>query len=112
MPLSTKSTAILSLIAEGYSYSQIVDGHPGIKYPDIFAAAQEALDLAQPKDSYQERLAEIRSRYPRAYEPWSEAEDQDLTKMHREGVDAKEMASRLQRQPSAVKSRLKRLGLA
>ena len=36
--LTHKSAVVLALIAEGHSYSQIVDGHPGITYPDIFRA--------------------------------------------------------------------------
>lgn len=38
--LSEKSVRVLRLIADGHSYSQIVDGNPDIKYRDIFDAAE------------------------------------------------------------------------
>ena len=65
--LSNKAVAVLSLISEGCSYSQIVDGHPDITYLDIFAAAEEALRLHESVPDYHSRIAEIKSKYPNAY---------------------------------------------
>lgn len=52
-----------------------------------------------------------RKQYPRAYEPWNADEDKQLRLQYnqRESIDA--LAVEFQRQPSAIRSRLKRLGL-
>jgi len=110
--LSAKSAAVLSLIAEGHSYSQVVDGHPDISYMDIFAAAEEALRLNESPSDYHQRMAEIKKRNPRAYERWDAAEDEELSGMHKEGRSVKEIAEHLGRQPSAIQSRISKLDLA
>jgi hypothetical protein len=113
--LGEKSVAILRMIADGWSYAQIVDGHPELSYFDVFHAAQEALDLNdalnQPKSDYDERLARIKSRFPNAYERWTPEEEATLVSMHRDGNTLTAIADRLGRQPSALRSRLLRLGM-
>ncbi|HUY90085.1 MAG TPA: hypothetical protein VMV10_15215 [Pirellulales bacterium] len=107
--LSEKSIKVLGHIADGHSYAQIVDGHDGITYHDIFHAAEEALRLnSSPKD-YQARLAQIKSRYPRAYEPWTSVDDAELAAMYKAGHRLQAIAERFQRQPSAIRSRLTKL---
>lgn len=59
-----------------------------------------------------ERLAEVRRRHPRAYEKWSPAEDDRLRRLYLAGVGIEQMARDLHRQPSAIRSRLSKLGLA
>lgn len=49
--LSSKSAAILGLIARGHSYEQILVAHPDYTYLDIFGAAQEALDLVPSRET-------------------------------------------------------------
>jgi hypothetical protein len=44
--LSTRSTTVLKLIAEGRTYEQILTLCPELTYPDIFAAAREALEVS------------------------------------------------------------------
>jgi hypothetical protein len=109
--LSEKSIAILTLIAEGCSYSQIVDGHPGFSYRDIFAAAEEALRLNEPQSNYDLRMAAIKAKYPRAYEKWTTQEDAELKSMSARGASHDDMAKHFKRQPSAIVSRLEKLGL-
>lgn len=104
--LSDKSALILGLIAEGNSYSQIVDGQRGINYLDIFAAAEEALSLNESPSDYHKRMEQIKSRHARAYERWDTAEDARLASMQRSGNSVSEIARALQRQPSAIRSRL------
>ncbi|GMW00529.1 MAG: hypothetical protein AMXMBFR84_16660 [Candidatus Hydrogenedentota bacterium] len=109
--LSEKAKVILQLIAEGRDYGQILALHPGYTYKDIFDAAAEALTLAdKAKPDYAERLAEIKAKHPRAYEPWSDEEDRDLELLWGEGKSVKDMAAHFGRQPSAIQSRLKKLG--
>ena len=59
-----------------------------------------------------ERLVEIRMKHPRAYEKWSPEEDGKLKSLFQAGVGTKQMARDLQRQPSAISSRLSKLGIA
>ncbi len=109
--LSSKTIAVLSLIADGHSYSQIVDGHQDITYRDIFAAAEEALRLNESESDYLQRIAVIKSKYPRAYEKWSDDEDDELRMLFSRGVNNNEAAEHFGRQPSAIRSRLNKLGL-
>jgi hypothetical protein len=109
--LSEKSLKVLSLIAAGYSYGQIVDCNPELNYHDIFAAAEEALRLNDTHSDYEARMASIKHEYPRAYERWTQDEDRRLAAMFARGVQIDELAAQLQRQPSAIRSRLEKLGL-
>jgi hypothetical protein len=109
--LSEKSVEVLRLIAEGHSYSQIVDGHFEISYRDIFDAAEEALRLNETSSEYEERMAAIKRKHPRAYERWTQDEDARLAAMHAEGKPVDELAARFQRQPSAIRSRLEKLAV-
>ena len=58
-----------------------------------------------------DRLDQIRQEHPRAYEPWSDAEEQELKRLNDGGVGVAEIAAHLSRQPGAIRSRLNRLGL-
>ena len=108
---SAKSAAVLTLIAKGHTYQQILEQHPDLTYPDIFCAAQEALDIIKAgSSSYQEKLAGIRKVYPRAYEKWTMEEDTSLVELVCADLGVDEIASRMQRQPSAVRSRLQKMG--
>ncbi|MBW3586045.1 MAG: hypothetical protein KY448_09410 [Cyanobacteria bacterium 0813] len=53
----------------------------------------------------------IRQKYPRAYVKWSQDEDENLKKEYASGQQIDELAQRFQRQPSAIRSRLQKLGL-
>ncbi|MFA4987769.1 MAG: hypothetical protein WC712_14410 [Candidatus Brocadiia bacterium] len=107
--LSDKSRKILSLIAAGCSYDQIVNGQSDITYLDIFQAAKEALQLNEPVSNYQDRLAQIKVRHHRAYAPWAKADDAELVAMQARGQGVQEMATHFQRQPSAIRARLAKL---
>ena len=112
MKLSEKSRQILEFISNGHSYEQILSVHSNYTYKDIFASAEEALELESPSDiSHQERQAEIKQRYPNAYEPWTPRHEEILKQMHTGGAPVKAIASALKRQPGAVSSRIRKLGL-
>jgi hypothetical protein len=59
--------------------------------------------------SYQERLTRIKAQYPRAYERWTLDEERQLAALVEQGLNVKAIAQALQRQPSAIHSRLRRL---
>lgn len=70
---------------------------------------------AKPEQSSSKELPDhvvkARERYPRAYEPWSRSEDEDLTEKHRDGASIDQLANTFKRQPGAIRSRLAKLGL-
>jgi flagellar motility protein MotE (MotC chaperone) len=61
--------------------------------------------------SAEERLARIRAKHPKAYEKWPEEEDELLRLKFQEGAKLEELSRVFQRQPSAIRSRLRKLGL-
>ena len=56
-------------------------------------------------------VKEIRQKYPKAYMRWTEDEDNALRNSYLRGKSIDELASIFQRKPSAIRSRLKKLGL-
>ncbi|HSF74802.1 MAG TPA: hypothetical protein VLA84_13475 [Microcoleus sp.] len=68
---------------------------------------------AEPKNGYRPKTQneKIRQKYPRAYVKWSQDEDENLKKEYASGQQIDELAQRFQRQPSAIRSRLQKLGL-
>jgi DNA helicase IV len=56
-----------------------------------------------------ENIAVIRLDHPRAYERWSAEEDDQLRQLIATGIHPRDIAAQLQRQPSAILSRIKKL---
>ena len=52
-----------------------------------------------------------RQEFPNAYDPWSEEDDWELTRMWCEGASVKELATHFQRKPGGIRSRIKKLEL-
>ena len=56
-------------------------------------------------------MHQVRVSHPRAYEPWSSSEEQRLAHLFESGLSIDNIAAVLERRPSAVRTRLNRLGL-
>lgn len=56
-------------------------------------------------------VQEIRQKYPKAYEKWTEDEDTHLKDEYTQDKTVKELADIFQRKPNAIRSRLQKLGL-
>ena len=56
-------------------------------------------------------VEQIRREYPKAYAKWTEEEDTRLRNEYTQGRTANELAKSFQRKPSAIRSRLRKLGL-
>lgn len=54
-------------------------------------------------------VADIRRNHLRAYEKWTDQDEALLLKLHGEGKSRREIAQELQRQPSAISSRLRKI---
>ena len=101
---------MLKLISEGHSYEQILSLHEDLTYLDIFGAAREALVLGEATPAtYQQRLAQVRKVHPRAHEKWTDEEDEEQERLIRSGRDVGYIAVQLQRQPGAIRSRMRKL---
>ncbi len=53
----------------------------------------------------------LRQEHPQAYKKWTPDEDEELTKKYNDGLKINELAAILERKPSAIRSRLGKLGL-
>jgi hypothetical protein len=92
----------------GHEHTRVMvfEEHLGA-FNDGLLKAMAFLGLASPRRG----LHEIRKLYPKAYQTWTAAEDENLKARHAEGATTVELAEHLQRPPSAIRSRLARLGL-
>jgi hypothetical protein len=63
-------------------------------------------------ESHQERLQKIKAKHPNAYEPWSAEDDEILKTSFAAGMNVDALAKTLQRRPSAIRSRLHKLGVS
>lgn len=106
--LSIKAVTVLKMIGRGHTYEQILQMHPALTYQDIFDAAAEALRAADvlPRRT----LRQIRQRHARAYEKWTDAEESRMLQLIRQGYTIARIAGVLQRQRSAIRGRIARLG--
>jgi ATP-dependent DNA helicase DinG len=69
----------------------------------------KTIPISKPHNSFTEkRIIEIRTQYTRAYEPWTDEEDDLLCKAFKKSQKTDELADIFQRQPGAIRSRIKK----
>jgi len=78
---------------------------------DLFAFNRTAFCETRTKSVTDTFVARILKEHPRAYERWTEEEDQLLKQKFSEGAAVQDLAKFFQRRPSAIRSRLRKLGL-
>jgi len=66
---------------------------------------------AEPGRNFSQYQLRVRQDHPRAFERWSDEEDQRVIALAGSGKDAGEIAAELQRQPNAIAMRMEKLGL-
>ncbi|MFH8608253.1 hypothetical protein ACH4D5_12250 [Streptomyces sp. NPDC018029] len=87
-----------------------IDDTPRAKFPLDVVASVEVAHF--PGSSRREDSEQFRTRYPNFGKPWSRADGQKLLALHPEGRDDYEvLAAEFGRQPTAIRSRLAKLGL-
>ncbi len=80
----------------------------GIKSESIKLAEIHKTEL---KSTRSYSVVDVRTKYPRAYEKWSDEQDKILKKSVQDGLAVGEIAKNLQRKPGAIRSRIRKLGL-
>ena len=80
---------------------------------DRLAEALGSRDAPQPSPAQGQayQVAEVRREYPNAYLPWTAESDAALLAAYQGGHDVAALADTFGRQPSAIRSRLNRLGV-
>ena len=61
--------------------------------------------------TWADRMAELRKKYPKAYMPWTQDEDDALTIQFSKGVTQKQLSQDFGRQIGSIRMRLEKLGL-
>jgi hypothetical protein len=95
--LSPNSLRVLCNIRDG---KRVVDS-------DVKEACTEALAVVQ--EMTKRARWKSRAVAPRAFEPWSQQEEQCLVRRHEAGSDVFAIAAELERSPNAVRIRLRSL---
>jgi uncharacterized protein (DUF433 family) len=122
-------TEVLDLLAKAYSYEQIVKHLPALTLSDVMVAAGTASRLINEmiesddqitvegelkiiaRNNQIVNLTGLHKEHPRAYEPWSREEQEQMIALYQEGKTIKEICETLERQPSAIRTRLGKAGL-
>ncbi|MCY3544536.1 MAG: DNA helicase RecQ [Chloroflexi bacterium] len=86
-------------LGEDYSYGEL-------RIVRAFMNQQATHDSDESK-SYS--MEEIRQEYPSAYEKWTQEDDDELKRLHDEGLSVSELAKRFRRNHGAIRSRLRKL---
>ena len=120
---------VFERLAEGYGIDQVLNEYPALTIIDVISCFKLAKEIMEDYvthdrliivsgeiriDAQNHRiinLSKLREKYPRAYEPWENREDNLLTSLFNEGKSFEEMAQSLERQVGAIKARLVRLEL-
>ena len=72
--------------------------------------ATETEKITNSSSTYHKRLKRIREEYSHAYDRWSRDEEDELMYLLDQGMKPQQIAQRLRRQPSAIRSRIRRIG--
>lgn len=122
-------TDVLGLIAAGYSYKQVLETHSNLSLGDIMLSAKVARELVDKiivlekefhiegefkfvvKNGQFKSVDELKKDHPRAFEKWTDQEQNDVERMFKAGDSIKTIAEKLQRSYGSIKLRLIKLGL-
>jgi hypothetical protein len=92
-----------------WSQGMAITSHPAAEIESLSAMHDDATAHDEGLESAVERT---REQHPRAFELWTDAEDERLRHAHSTGLTRVQLSEMFERQPSAIRSRLDALGLA
>ncbi|MFI5877618.1 hypothetical protein ACIBAH_35405 [Streptomyces sp. NPDC051445] len=98
------------LTFEGDSITFWLQGVEVCSFPSSVLSRVELLVRSEPASRVYS-VDEVRKQHPKAYERWAPEDDQLLLRLHASGSGVDELAERFARQPSAIRSRLAKLGV-
>ncbi|GAC1423813.1 MAG: hypothetical protein NVSMB64_31610 [Candidatus Velthaea sp.] len=78
---------------------------------DALASRTMASKAVADPTTYAARIVAIKRIHPKAYAPWSLDDDKRLASWNGSGADTVKLARELGRQTSAIRSRLRKLGM-
>lgn len=95
---------------DGYEHNRVMIFE---EYLEAFAAGfTHAVEFFRDGDSPKAYdVKQIRKEYPQAYERWTDEEEARLIENYQSGLSIPDLAEYFQRKPSAIRSRLRRLGM-
>lgn len=102
--LSRSQQAIASAINAGRVRFEVI--RPQISKREGTRVYDQSLEQALSEKSYG-----IQETHPRAYQPWTRAEDERLRQRYQQNVPINDLAREFKRKPGGIRSRLKKLGL-
>ena len=112
----SKENSLYLVISESKPVSGEFQHHRVMIFEEDFEAFIEGVDKTidfirknQKQKSF--NLEKIRQQYPKAYTKWSSEDDELLRNKYDEGISIAELSQFFQRQPSAIRSRLEKLGI-
>lgn len=120
---SAESGIILKCLAEGLTVEQMLSRHAQLDYREVAQIAcgllrgysrRDADRLPQEVRLWKQTrhcLKRIKERYPKAYTPWTDDEQDILRREYMAGLSIWQLSDRLDRQPGSIKKQLVRLGL-
>ncbi|MFJ1747935.1 hypothetical protein ACIOJD_17055 [Streptomyces sp. NPDC088116] len=95
---------------EGVSVTFWLAGVEVCSYPVEVLVSVETQGALASVDSRKYTVEGVRQHHPKAYQRWSPEDDERLLDMRDTGSTVKELAERFGRQPSAIRSRIDKLG--
>jgi len=79
---------------------------------EVNPSLEDKQSIQEDLNNYQTRLKKIKEKYQNAYEPWKQEDDEKLKELYlNQKKSISEITSMFGRQPSAIRSRLKKIGL-
>jgi len=101
----------LERLAPIYNYFEGKYSYEEIRLVRMIMISEKNSFKRNVKTNYHTRLEQIKEKYPNAYEPWEDEEDNKLKNLYLENISINEIAQILKRQPNAIISRLRKQGL-
>lgn len=71
----------------------------------------EEIPIDNNSESQRATMLKVLEKYPNAYNPWDSKDDNLLKEKHSAGASLKDLSELFQRRPSAIRSRLKKIGV-
>jgi len=101
----------LERLAPIYNYFEGKYSYEEIRLVRMIMISEKNSFKRNVKTNYHTRLEQIKEKYPNAYEPWEDEEDNKLKNLYLENISINEIAQILKRQSNAIISRLRKQGL-